>query len=61
MPSPGRTRRWTPNALAGRMMWPMFKLGYLTALDDVDRTGLRPNREDTKERAAERAWERLRP
>jgi hypothetical protein len=38
----------------GAQRW--FNLGYKTALDDVERTGLRPFREDAKDDAARRAW-----
>jgi hypothetical protein len=36
-----------------------FRLGYITALDDVDRTGLRPSSDEAKSEAAKRAAERL--
>jgi len=39
--------------------WSAFRLGYLTALDDIDRTGLQPWREREKERCAKRAYEHL--
>lgn len=38
--------------------WGPFVSGYLAALDDIERTGLRPTADDTSRRAAERAFRR---
>jgi hypothetical protein len=38
--------------------WSPFVSGYLAALDDIERTGLRPTAEDTQRRSAERAFRR---
>ncbi len=55
-------RRWLggrlEDAYAGVAKQP-FITGYMMALDDIQRTGLRPIREDTKREAAEHAFRRL--
>ena len=42
-----------------RYGWDNFRLGYHAALDDVERSGIRPITEATKEESARRSWRRL--
>lgn len=39
--------------------FPAFRLGYISALNDIERTGLRPMTDKTKREAADRALKLL--
>lgn len=38
--------------------FPWYRAGYIAALDDIERTGLRPMTDETKREAADRALKR---
>lgn len=44
--------------LAATENFPWYRAGYIQALDDIDRTGLRPMTDATKREAADRALKR---
>lgn len=44
------------NAAVYNFSW--YRAGYIAALDDIERTGLRPMTDETKRRAADRALKR---
>ena len=58
----GRIRRWWRRArreraaIDGGLRW--YRAGYIAALEDIERTGLRPNRSDSMREAADRALRR---
>lgn len=50
-----RKRMWSDDFMSSQS----FRLGYMTALDDIERTGLKPTTNKTKNECVERALERL--
>jgi hypothetical protein len=55
-----RIRRWRERLwLMDGQTYAAFRLGYVTALDDIERTGLRPMTDRTKQDSACRAYDRL--
>jgi hypothetical protein len=61
MLEPSRLSHWfrrQRRQAAATESFPWYRAGYMQALDDIDRTGLRPITDETKRRAADRALKR---
>lgn len=56
-----RVRSWFRRGrrqMAATENFPWYRAGYIQALDDIERTGLRPMTDETKRRSADRALKR---
>lgn len=52
-------RWWLKRRAVKETLYSPFRLGYVTAVDDIERTGLRPLTDRTKGEMADKAYRRL--